>query len=392
MNGSMKPMISVVVAIYQVEKYIKKCLDSIISQTYQNLQIILVDDGSEDSSPAICDRYAKTDNRIEVYHKKNGGLVSARKYGLEKAKGTYIVFVDGDDFVSEGMYDLMHDVIEKTNADFVTSGYECVRNGEVISIENTQCFEYRVNKKTDRVEMIEDCFFGRRKGKFINPSIWSKIFKADFIKKCYSCVPDGQDYGEDVIGLFSCLNRCDVVVSVDYSLYNYTVRDGSLSNLDNKGIFFRELQLYSTLYELNKNHFKCIDNDQMFMWIREKIKDLLIRTAKTDVKLGMVQYYIENPRVYIDRKVLLYGAGTVGNNYLTQLCNERCNVVGVIDRNGNKKLFPNIEVYTLNELNSIEYDVVIIALHDHAEADKVKQELIEQGVDSTKIVWEKPNI
>ena len=101
----MDKLISVIVPIYNVEKYLTKCIESIINQTYKNLEIILVDDGSPDKSPIICDEYAKKDNRIKVIHKKNGGLSDARNYGMSLATGEYISFIDSDDYIDEEMYE-----------------------------------------------------------------------------------------------------------------------------------------------------------------------------------------------------------------------------------------------------------------------------------------------
>ena len=109
--------ISIIVPIYNIEEYLEKCISSIIKQTYTNLQIILVDDGSPDGSPLICDEYAKKDRRVKVIHKKNGGLVSARKAGLKIAQGEYICFVDGDDFVSNDMLETYERALGREKVD-----------------------------------------------------------------------------------------------------------------------------------------------------------------------------------------------------------------------------------------------------------------------------------
>ena len=111
--------ISIIVAVYNIEKYLPKCLDSILAQTYQNLQIILVDDGSSDSSACICDEYAEKDHRIEVIHKKNGGLSDARNAGLECATGEYIGYVDGDDWIEPEMYATMIHTAKERQVDVV---------------------------------------------------------------------------------------------------------------------------------------------------------------------------------------------------------------------------------------------------------------------------------
>ena len=106
-------LISIIVPVYKVEKYLEKCVKSIIGQTYKNLEIILVDDGSPDNCGKLCDEFAALDNRIKVYHKENGGLSDARNYGVEKATGKYIGFVDSDDYIHEEMYEKLYIAIKK---------------------------------------------------------------------------------------------------------------------------------------------------------------------------------------------------------------------------------------------------------------------------------------
>lgn len=124
------PLISVIVPVYNVEKYIRRCVDSILSQTYKNLEILLVDDGSNDLSGEICDEYAGTDKRVRAFHKKNGGLASARNFGLENVMGEYVSFVDSDDWIEKNTYSYCLDLINNENCkvDVVQFGISCVED------------------------------------------------------------------------------------------------------------------------------------------------------------------------------------------------------------------------------------------------------------------------
>ena len=122
------PKVSIVVPIYNVEKYLEQCIDSIINQTLKEIEIILVDDGSPDNCPQICDDYVKKDSRIKVVHKTNGGLSSARNAGIEIATGDYIGFVDSDDYIELDMYEKMYNIAIENNVDFVMSDYYSVSN------------------------------------------------------------------------------------------------------------------------------------------------------------------------------------------------------------------------------------------------------------------------
>ena len=129
-----RELISVIVPVYNVEQYLKKCVDSIVNQTYKNLEIILVDDGATDSSGEICDELEKLDNRIKVYHKENGGLSDARNYGVERATGSYVGFVDSDDYIDAEMYEKLYDAITKEAADVA----EC--NLKIVYPERVELF------------------------------------------------------------------------------------------------------------------------------------------------------------------------------------------------------------------------------------------------------------
>ena len=113
----MNELISIIVPVYNVEQFLARCIDSIRAQTYRNIEILLIDDGSTDNSGRVCDEYAKQDGRIKVYHKPNGGVSSARNYGLDRATGKYIGFVDSDDFIAPDMYEYLIQLIKDTNAE-----------------------------------------------------------------------------------------------------------------------------------------------------------------------------------------------------------------------------------------------------------------------------------
>lgn len=130
-----QPKVSIIVPIYNVEKYLDRCVQSLIHQTLKNIEIILVDDGSPDNCPAMCDEYAKQDNRIKVVHKKNAGLGMARNSGIEVATGEFVAFVDSDDYVDTSMFELLYKEALKTQADAVFCAYQIHdknRNGEIL--------------------------------------------------------------------------------------------------------------------------------------------------------------------------------------------------------------------------------------------------------------------
>ena len=132
----MKKLISIVLPIYNVENYIEKCMESVLNQTYKNIEIILVDDGSPDNCPIICDQYVKEDNRVKVVHKENGGLSDARNAGIKVANGDYITFIDSDDYVDKDYVEFLYNTIEETDADIAIGGHRVIYDsGKIIEME-----------------------------------------------------------------------------------------------------------------------------------------------------------------------------------------------------------------------------------------------------------------
>ena len=171
----MEKKISVIVPVYKVEEYLCRCVDSIINQTYKNLEIILVDDGSPDSCGRICDEYAEKDSRIKVIHKENGGLSSARNAGLDIATGDYIGFVDSDDFIDAEMYSMLYEMIK--NADVEISGV----NGRSF-VEEEHLLPYIAGRKNiSKEQSCEEAIKGLLLRTF-NSSVCSKLFLGSLFK------------------------------------------------------------------------------------------------------------------------------------------------------------------------------------------------------------------
>lgn len=214
-----KPLISVIVAVYNIEKYISKCIESITAQSYSNLEIILVDDGSKDVSGKICDEYAIRDNRVKVIHRLNGGLSAARNSGLEICKGEYVAFVDGDDWIEPDMYESMVAVAEENNAELVACRYKCIYPDEV------------VDKSTDKKIVFEGLqmlskYLEEDENVVIQHAAWNKLYRRELIGK--ERFPEGKLY-EDVVFSAHILSRINKGVYLDRAYYDYVVsREGSI--------------------------------------------------------------------------------------------------------------------------------------------------------------------
>ena len=225
----MDDLISIVVRVYNVELYLRQCLSSLVSQTYDNLQILIVDDGSTDGCGAICDEYAVQDNRIEVFHLSNGGQATARNYALEKARGQWVGFVDGDDWLAPDMMEKMLAAAKQENADIVVCGViYAYRDG---TRELPITVQYKVLDGKDAV--MEACFGGNR----LRQNIWNKLVKRSCIPGLYA--PEWQSY-QDIVFLTEFLLETNRLVLLDSNLYYYrqqissVVHSASIRNASNR--------------------------------------------------------------------------------------------------------------------------------------------------------------
>lgn len=214
----MDSLISVIVPIYNVEKYLERCVESIINQTYKNLEIILVDDGSPDCCPKICDEYSKKDKRIKVIHKENGGLSSARNAGLDVAKGEYVSFIDSDDVVDEKFIETLYNLCIENNCDISECNFQRFEKDIVKSSNNCEIKVYTNHEMQERLYIPE--YFAR------GIVVWNKLYK----KYLYDDVrfPIGK-LNEDEFTTYKVLYKCETSICVtEEELYYYRVNENSI--------------------------------------------------------------------------------------------------------------------------------------------------------------------
>lgn len=216
------PLVSIIVPIYNVESYLKKCLDSIVRQTYKNLEIILIDDGSTDNSGVIADKYAKKCKRIRILHKKNSGLSSARNAGLRIARGQWIAFVDSDDYVNNNYISKLVQLAIKRNADIATCNYNMVDLSGKIKKPSL----HWTSKVLTGQEAVNDVFENKRQA-----SIWLSLFKANIFKEHTITFPEGREY-EDIPTRIKTLSFASKVAYTNERLYYYVIRKNSITHKD----------------------------------------------------------------------------------------------------------------------------------------------------------------
>lgn len=221
-------MISVIVPVYNVSKYLNKCVNSIISQSYKDLEIILVDDGSTDGSSEICDEYVKVDSRVRVIHKENGGLSDARNAGINVAQGEYFVFVDSDDYIDRNMISVLYENIVKYQADIAVCDYDRVdENGNrVADSESTQSIDTIVEcvEKKD----INSLLYKKGHPQIDITVAWNKIYHRRLFEKLRYEI--GKIHEDEFI-IHRLLFECSKIVLIYSKLYYYLLRKNSISQI-----------------------------------------------------------------------------------------------------------------------------------------------------------------
>ena len=212
-------LITVVVPIYKVEKYLVKCIDSIIEQSYQNIELILVDDGSPDECPRFCDEYKNRDSRIKVIHKQNGGLSDARNEGLKIATGEWITFIDSDDYVGTNFLEKLYSSVTSVGADISICDYKAVIDDTGIEKEETNIEVY------DHVKCLEEMYHPRKHGmEFV---AWGKLYRTALFKKNKIGYPVGKIH-EDTFTTYKLIYAAKKIVFCNASEYFYRQREASI--------------------------------------------------------------------------------------------------------------------------------------------------------------------
>lgn len=252
----MQQLVSIIIPIYNVESYLKRCIESVINQTYKNLEIILVNDGSTDNCGTICDKYKNKDNRIKVIHKKNGGLSDARNAGIEIATGKYLTFIDSDDYVSIDYIEYMINMLEEKKAQLAICKVKEVWPNSKLKDEAYTKIQVLNSKQTFENLLLD---------KGIEVSSYAKLYSIDLFKKLR--FPKGKVY-EDTAIIYKIIANANRIVYGDKYCYYYISREGSISKHK----------------EFNSSEIDYIEHtEQMLNFIRKRYKNL---------KIPVYRYYV----------------------------------------------------------------------------------------------------
>lgn len=321
--------VSIIVPVYNVEKYVSRCLESLISQTYKNIEIIIVNDGATDKSRSICEEYEKKDSRIKLINKENQGLGFARNTGLEYITGDYVLFVDSDDYVEKNLVEITYDLITKNNCDFIRfhNYREELNTGNKI-VRTTKLIEGLYDKKMLNQNILYPIIgvLPEQTGDdFIGMSVWRNLYKTSIIKENnLKFVSEREFISEDVIFNINYFLLSNKAYVINTPLYHYIVNDSSLTSKYKADRFEKEVIMYKKVMDMLSMNNICENYtlreqrtflDRTRMCIKQEFarknakhseikKNVLEILKNEEIKKALNEYPIKNMK--FEYKIILY--------------------------------------------------------------------------------------
>lgn len=378
--------ISVIVPIYMIEAYLSKCIDSILDQSFTDFELILVDNGSPDNCPQICDEYASKDNRIKVIHKEHGQLLSGRKEGLRNAKGKYVAYIDGDDWVDKFYLDILFNLAEVNNSDLVVTGHFREFDGKIETVKPSYTGVFEENEIKNSI-LPKAMYNGTFCEHEISTYVWSKLFKRELLNEILFEVPGEIVMGEDAAITYTYLSISKKLTISRIPLYYYRQRNDSiLKSIKKTTIEFYRLGLLKNFLEIKLKPF--LDKDNLNTQILYYLYSLiLVRSG------GLIHdasgNIIFNPflKAKKNSKVIVYSSGSFGQHILSS--NSKSNffqIVKWIDIDSHEMNIGNNYVKPISSIVDTEFDFLIIATINPSAFKSIKAELTLMGIDPKKIV------
>ncbi len=383
-----KKLLSVIVPVYNVKRYLIKCIESICRQKYTNLEIILIDDGSSDGSEKICDEYALKDDRIKVFHKKNEGLVSARKLGVERAKGELITFVDADDWIEADMYSCMlENYIMHGYPDMVTSGliYDWQERTQILLDATSEGVYTRKEIEECILDgLIYDEIICKQK---INTSVCDKLFSASLLKQVIKRIDKNLTFGEDGALVCCFVAYAKKIAVIHKAWYHYIQHEDSMIRQYNLDSFYKIYKLKECLIkELMEVGLEKRMEKQVKYYVNAFLKNAVFSIY--DIDLNGILYLFPYELVPKGSKVIIYGAGNVGISYWKCIRNnEYISLKAWVDKRYKEIKISGWNIESPKVIHNIEYDYIVIAIENIQWKNEIEQSLLQNGVSKEKIIW-----
>ena len=382
--------VSVIIPIYNAAQYLHKCLKSVISQTYKNLDIILIDDGSLDDSYDIAKEYQEKDSRIRLFTQTNIGLIATRKRGIELAEGEIIGFVDSDDWIEPIMYERLVQCMEENECDLVSSGiyrdyadgsrkewYDLYPEGVYVNLESaiypSMLHDFKKN------EMGLKC------------TLVNKLYRRQILQDIYGEIDTRVFYGEDALTIYPYCLRCKRIYILNEAYYHYYIRNNSMCRAANEKLAINTYYLYNGLRDAFMES-NCANS--LLKQLKHYLFQLESHTLKMLYNIDTLAYAKWDFSKYKDifgKRIVIYGAGACGQALYRELdsLGYKENVVAWVDKNPEGKTEQCMyEITAIKEIVDKKFDYLIIAIKSQNIAIEVMKELTKDyAVEEDKVVW-----
>jgi len=374
--------------MYNAEKYIGKCVNSILNQTYHNIEVIIVDDGSNDSSVLICKQYIANDERFKLILQRHMGVTAARKFGINVATGGYITFIDADDWIENDYYEKQLRYLNDADLLICDRVVEDASGTHIVR----QPVKSGIYTKSDKY--LHKNWFRSNNGYDygITAFLWDKMFRAELLKTAVPYVSDDIFVSEDrCFSTYVMLHSMKIVIC-DITGYHYCRNSTSITNTVHKNYLLSLNAYYECLQKIIEN---C-----GFSFGEELLdglnKDIIDKLYTCRHYLGIAEKV--QPAIYYypyfgrleNARIVLYGAGAVGRSFYYQICNDRESIlVAWCDKNFMKYSGFDQEIISPDEISKLIFDFIIVAVQDVKLYEKIAEDLEKMGIEKRKILWNK---
>lgn len=383
-------LVSIIIPVYNTEKYIERCLNSIIEQTYEDIEIILINDGSTDNSGKICEKYKSIDSRIKIINQKNRGVVISRNKGIQEAQGEYITFVDSDDWVEKNMIEDTLNIAIRYDCDVVSYGYmkEDMISCDILYDGVPEGF-YGDDSSLNK--LYSNMFYNNVGETGIITSVCLKLIKASVLKSVYMKISQMQKYFEDTALTYLIFMNSENIFVQHKSYYHYIMRNGSATHSNYKYILRDLNDFYVTILDFieGKNYYKEVKKGiDAFM-----VKNVFIVMKKFMNIISDVPNYIMPPNIIPNGShIVLYGAGEVGKSYYNYIIsNKWYDLVKWVDKRYDFYRKDGLNVYPVESIKTCNWDYIVLAVKYKTKSDEMRDYLVKHfQIENEKIVWVKP--
>lgn len=379
--------ISVIISVYNTEQYLRRCLESVVNQTIQDIEIICVDDGSTDGCPQILEEYKLRDSRVKVIHKENGGLVSARKTGVENAEGEYVGYVDSDDWIEADMYEALYKEVCNSRTDLVSCGYFLEGAYTTVHMDTVDSGFY----SGEKMKYLRENTIYRldKKETGLRASLCNKLFSKRLIKKIQCAIPNSLTMAEDKMCLLTYILECGSVMVLNKAYYHYVIHAQSMVHESDEKYLLKVNSVYQYLIKLYENPgFTETMRIQSELYITELLLKGINSLLGFKVRnlLWFDPYWLD--MIPDGSRVVLYGAGEAGEKCHKQLAS-RNNLYyeGCVDFGYERVCDGTLHAQPPEMLKKWNYDYILITIKNSGKAEQVKKQLEELGIVPEKILW-----